>query len=82
MICEKTYSVNDLAEKLTANNVDYRSRDSLYKQVELLVDAGLLEKLYDVKKKAISYKNPVVQVVIDVEKLTVQIVKESKIITA
>jgi len=82
-ICENPYSINDLEEKLDAENVDYKSRDSLYKQAELLVDAGLLEKFYDIKKKAITYNNPVTQVMIDIENLTVQMMKqERKIVQA
>jgi predicted transcriptional regulator len=75
-ICDNTCSVNELAVKLGSSNIDFKSRDSLYKQLEILVNAGLLEKFYDVEKKAISYKNPIAQVVIDIEKLTVEIRKE------
>lgn len=81
MCCDNSCSINELAEKLTAENIDYKSRDSLYKQTELLVAAGLLDKFYDVNKKAISYKNPVVEVIIDIENSTVEQRKEERIIT-
>ena len=82
---DNAYSINELAEKLGAMNVDYKTRDSLYKQTELLVNAGLLDKFYDVNKKAISYRNPVIQVAIDIENWVVENIreeKESKILTS
>lgn len=84
-ISDNAYSINELAEKLSAMNVDYKTRDSLYKQTELLVNAGLLDKFYDVSKKAISYKNPVTEVAIDIENWTVERVRgkrESNILTS
>lgn len=75
------YSINELVEKFTKSNIEFGSRDSLYKQAELLVNAGLLEKFYDVNKKAISYKNLIVQLVIDIEHHNVEKMQEEKIVT-
>lgn len=75
---DDSFSINELAAKLTTENVDYKSRDSLYKQAELLVASGLLEKFYDVNKKAISYKNPVLQVVIDIVNSNIEEIREER----
>jgi hypothetical protein len=80
MCSDDSFSINDLAAKLTVANIDYKSRDSLYKQAELLVAAGLLEKFYDVNKKAITYKNPVIEVVIDIVQSTVEQKREEKLV--
>ncbi len=81
MCSDDSFSINDLAAKLTAANVDYKSRDSLYKQAELLVASGLLDKFYDVNKKAISYKNPVIEVIIDIVQSTVEQRKEENLVS-
>ena len=78
---DNAHSINELIDKLEENKIPYGSRDSVYKHLELLVAAGLLEKFYDASKKALSYKNPPAQVIIDIENRTVETRKEEQRIT-
>lgn len=55
-------------DELVKKGFDVKYKESVYKDLQLLVDAGLIEKYYDKEKKAIVYTSTVDTVVFDLMK--------------
>jgi predicted transcriptional regulator len=58
----------DYKEELVKRGYDIKYKESIYKDLQLLVEAGLVEKYYDKEKKAIVYGSKVDTVVFDLLK--------------
>jgi Fe2+ or Zn2+ uptake regulation protein len=61
----------DYKEKLVESGFDVKYKESVYKDLQLLVDAGLVEKYYDKEKKAIVYGSRIDSVVFDLMKWSI-----------
>lgn len=55
-------------DELQKHGFDVKYKESIYKDLQLLVDAGLAEKYYDNEKKSIVYGSKVDAVVFDLMK--------------
>ncbi len=55
-------------DELLKHGYDIKYKESIYKDLQLLVDAGLVEKYYDKEKKAIVYGSKIDTVVFDLMK--------------
>jgi len=66
----------DYKEELVKRGYDVKYKESIYKDLQLLVEAGLVEKYYDKEKKAIVYGSTVDTVVFDLLKWSLDL-KES-----
>jgi Fe2+ or Zn2+ uptake regulation protein len=73
----------ELFEQLSKERPDLKYRESLYRQVETLVQAGLVKKFYDMGKRRISYACEASQVFIDLRAMDANIVADdgSKVIS-
>ena len=55
-------------EELMKHGFDVKYKESIYKDLQLLVDAGLIQKYYDKEEKAIMYGSRIGTVVFDLMK--------------
>lgn len=63
ILAEKPYTVLEVKDQLKSRGVDAKYRETVYRALEKLVDAELVEKFY-VKEKGLCYKLSLTQVTI------------------
>jgi len=73
----------ELFDELSKERPDVKYRESLYRQIEMLVQAGLVKKFYDMSKRRIGYSCEVNHVFIDLGAMDADIVtdRESKVLS-
>ena len=69
ILLERPMSAPDIYQTLIGAGFDIGDRDTVYKALQMLVDAGLLEKYYDMTVKRICYKVTKKQILIDIPTL-------------
>jgi len=69
ILLEKPRSAPDIYQTLINSGFDIGDRDTVYKALQMLVDANLLEKYYDMNVKRICYKVATKQILIDIPTL-------------
>lgn len=72
----------ELFEKISVEKPDLRYRESLYRQIETLVQAGLVRKFYDTGKRRICYTCDASHIFIDLNAMDASIVVENESKTA
>ena len=73
LLLQKPTSAPDIYQTLISTGFDIGDRDTVYKALQMLVDAGLVEKYYDMRVKRISYKVVTKQIHIDVPTLNLTV---------
>lgn len=73
ILLEKPKSAPDIYQTLVTSGFDIGDRDTVYKALQMLVDAGLLEKYYDMNAKRICYKVITKHIMIDVATLNLTV---------
>ena len=68
----------ELFQLLNKERPDLKYRESLYRQVEMLVQAGLVRKFYDTSKRRICYTCDASQIFIDLRAMEANIVTDTK----
>ena len=63
--------------EILARNFQIKYKESVYKELQLLVEAELLDKYYDIKSKKIKYKLSANKVIIDLKSMECHIIKEN-----
>ncbi len=64
--------------EIVKKGFDIKYKESVYKELQLLVESELLEKYYDVKSKKIRYKLIVSKVIIDIRSMESYMMQEDK----
>jgi Fe2+ or Zn2+ uptake regulation protein len=70
---ERPRSAPDIYQTLINTGFDIGDRDTVYKALQMLVDANLLEKYYDMNVKRICYKVATKQILIDIPTLNLTV---------
>jgi Fe2+ or Zn2+ uptake regulation protein len=73
LLLQKPTSAPDIYQTLISTGFDIGDRDTVYKALQMLVDAGLVEKYYDMEVKRICYKVVTKQIHIDVPSLNLTV---------
>lgn len=68
----------ELFETLRKERLDLKYRESLYRQIEMLVQAGLVKKYYDTDKRRICYTCEASRIFIDLNAMDVNVVTNEK----
>jgi len=69
ILAEKPYTVLEVKDRLKSKGFDVTYRETIYRALEKLVDAELVEKFY-VKEKGLCYR-------LSLTRMTIEITKES-----
>lgn len=73
ILAEKPYTVLEVQDELKTRGFNVKYRETVYRALEKLVDAGLVEKYY-VKEKGICYKLSLTCIIIGVTKESLDLV--------
>jgi len=68
----KSHSAIEIFRKYNGNYSDSKQRETIYRELEKLVDAGILEKDYISKNKKIIYRNRLSKISIDCRELEIK----------
>ena len=71
IISEQPMTVIQVLGKLKKREIDVKYRETVYRALEKLFDAGLVDKIY-IKEKGLCYKIAVNHIVIDITKGTIE----------
>jgi len=71
IIAGQTMTVVEVLKELNKRGLEVRYRESVYRALEKLLEAGLVQKYY-VKEKGLCYKITLNRVVIDITKGTIE----------
>ena len=71
IIADQPMKIEDVMTKLAQRGISLKYRESVYKAIEKLVNAGLVEKFYD-KEEGICYKPLMRRIEIDLVEGTVK----------
>ena len=74
ILAERPYTVLEVLNKLKKKGLDVKYRETVYRALEILVDAELVEKFY-VKEKGLCYKLSLTRITIEITKESLEIVK-------
>lgn len=74
ILAEKPYTVLEVKDRLKSKGFDVKYRETVYRALEKLVDAELVEKFY-VKEKGLCYKLSSTCITIDVTRESLDIKK-------
>jgi Fe2+ or Zn2+ uptake regulation protein len=69
ILLEKPRSAPDIYQTLINAGFDIGDRDTVYKALQMLVDAGILEKYYEMTVKRICYRVATKRILIDIPTL-------------
>lgn len=72
-LMEKSMSAPEIYKMLVEVGFDIGDRDTVYKALQMLSDAGLIEKYYDAGAKRISYRAISKQILIDISTLHLKV---------
>lgn len=73
-LAERPYTVLEVLNKLKRKGLDVKYRETVYRALEKLVDAELVEKFY-AKEKGLCYKLPLTRITIEITKESLDIEK-------
>jgi Fe2+ or Zn2+ uptake regulation protein len=73
-LAERPYTVLEVLNKLKKKGLDVKYRETVYRALEKLVDAELVEKFYT-KEKGLCYKLPLTRITIEITKESLDIEK-------
>lgn len=71
ILAEESMTVREVREQLSKQGINLKYRESVYKNLEKLVDSGLVEKTYD-KREGMCYRLVKKQLKIDLLDWTVE----------
>jgi len=74
ILAENSYTVLEVKSRLKSKGFDVKYRETVYRAIEKLVDAELVEKYY-VKEKGLCYKLSLTRMTIEITKESLDIVK-------
>jgi len=74
ILAEKPYTVLEVRDKLKTKGMDVKYRETIYRALEKLVDAGLVEKYY-VKERGLCYKLSLTRIEIKITTKSLDLVK-------
>lgn len=74
VLAEDSYTVLEVLNRLKKKGLDVKYRETIYRALEILVDAELVEKFY-VKEKGLCYKLSLTRITIEITKESLDIVK-------
>ena len=72
VLAENTYTVLEILNKLKHKGLDVKYRETVYRALEKLVDAKLVEKMY-IKGKGLCYKLSMSRLTIEIRKENIEI---------
>lgn len=71
VIAGQTMTVIEVLKELNKRGLEVKYRESVYRALEKLLDAGLVQKYY-IKEKGLCYKITLNRVLIDITKSTIE----------
>lgn len=71
IIAGQTMTVVEVLKELNKRGLEVRYRESVYRALEKLLDAGLVQKYY-IKEKGLCYKITLNRIIIDITKSTIE----------
>jgi len=74
ILAEKPYTVLEVRDKLKTRGFDVKYRETVYRALEKLVDAGFVEKYY-VRERGLCYKLSLTHLSIEITKESLNLVK-------
>ncbi|WP_094228524.1 hypothetical protein [Methanolobus psychrotolerans] len=73
ILSKKDMSATSLYNNMQSSKIKYRQ--TIYKELQFLVDVGALEKYYDNDSKQLMYKLIVSKIVIDLKNMNIDVIK-------